>query len=324
LSLFAASLGVSRRFNANAASSPAPVGEIALFRALIKAVKQTPQITAEEFHGNPRQVWHIPVAALGMPEKRCELCDVLFVAFNQGAPTPVRITFLQAKYERHPSNVGSGRYRFSADMVQWSLLSSRPVIKSVRSFQPPPPPHLLAAALLPSVGSFGVFLKGKKAFEMRYHSADVLQTQPTPPRAGVKPGKLMAPTARLGRTVRGFREVVTADCMTCFAAGLLGMCVGTPVVWNGGADPIGRWLDDLLRLLGTPLATTARVALGSVPRPAASTAAVAAARTDSGEPPDGARYWPGEGVPRILLVQTPFGPDDWPNELELGNPDEYR
>ena len=74
------------------------VGEVLLFSALADAfaTAKAPQVHSEVFHGTAHQVrFHIGVA-----DRRCELCDLLIVAFSAQQPLDIRMTLLQAKFER--------------------------------------------------------------------------------------------------------------------------------------------------------------------------------------------------------------------------------
>jgi hypothetical protein len=131
----------------------------------------TPGFYAEEYHGGAHQVRFSGSAPYLRSDPRCELSDLLIVVYSPRSRR-VRLTYLQAKSERLTISSVCG-HRFSANLEQWFLLSTRPSINGVGSFAPPA--DLLSGALLPSVGTFAFFFKDLAGhFEIYYASASFL------------------------------------------------------------------------------------------------------------------------------------------------------
>jgi len=240
-------------------------GEVRLFRALLDSITSAaPDVQVAEYHGGGHQVSHATVRHVGLGVRRCELSDLMVVAFHRNRPVSPRLTFLQAKYERglhRTSRPPSGNY------VQWSLLAGRQPISGCGKFRPPT--GLLSGALLPSVGTFGFFVDGASRgarYDLVYSSADVLAPTHSAP-AIRKYGRLdgpvcLAPPARLlswgfqftigRRAMNGIVETVAASSLDLFLTELFSLRIGTPVMQPGW--PVASWLATELRFLGGPLA----------------------------------------------------------------------
>ncbi len=140
--------------------------ELPLFRALNDSMEHlSNKFKIEEYHGSRHQVYfnsNRPWVKNKLA--RCELADLMIITYKTKPRTDIRLTFLQAKREKkkihclcpqHPQY--STSLNFKANCNQWDLLSKRPLIKGVHSFNPPT--NLLQDAMLSSVGSFCVFHK---------------------------------------------------------------------------------------------------------------------------------------------------------------------
>lgn len=148
-------------------------GEIVLFRCLMDALGSlSPKYAVEEYHGSSKQVYFDPLFPWdGRTRARCELADLLIIWFSDNPEDAVRITFLQAKYER--KNVQYPyKHTYSANLEQWDLLANRPEIDGVGQFSIPQ--QMLSDATLPSIGSFGFFYRANATVELFYSSADCL------------------------------------------------------------------------------------------------------------------------------------------------------
>lgn len=207
-------------------------GEVALFRAFIRAFSALgAEALAREYHGNRYQVTFQQARGAGRSTPRCELCDVLIVHYPMGNPSAARITFNQAKVTSKPFGCHgnaqlSKPYSFQANLEQWDLLANRPLIApATRTFKPPS--DLLSSALLPSVGTFGVFYPVGHGFDFAYFVADGLTALNN---AAGRSGTLQwgNPLYQL-RTVSGHTEITGTCCIQMFGHALQMGYVGTPV-----------------------------------------------------------------------------------------------
>lgn len=207
-------------------------GEVALFRAFINAFNALgTEALAKEYHGTRYQVTFHQARGAGRPTPRCELCDVLIIHYPIGNPSAARITFNQAKVSSKPFGCYvnarlSKPYSFRANLEQWDLLSNRPIISpATRTFQPPS--ELLSSAILPSVGTFGVFYPVGSRFDFAYFVADRLSAVNN---GYGKSGTLqwMNPLCQF-RKVAGHTEVTGTCCLRVFGEALEQGYVGTPI-----------------------------------------------------------------------------------------------
>ena len=175
-------------------SASAKFSEVQQFRALIKSFGALGgPFDVEEYHGPKHQVLFNGQGAWGRSPARCELCDVLVLAYSLSGGFRGRITFLQAKLskDKHTNLCKGWPYvadveEFKANLEQWDLLARRPDILPVPPFKVHP--RLLSQSLLPSVGSFGVFHKNAlSTVDFFYSSADLLSVVGAPT---TKRGKL--------------------------------------------------------------------------------------------------------------------------------------
>ena len=172
--------------------------EVELLRALMRAFASLkPHYYLEEFHGFKRQVYFDTSYSWQRPRARCELCDVLFVVYSTNGGLNARMTLLQAKLSLNSHRAGLAtnagqieRQEFKANLEQWNLLSARRQVIATRIFDPPP--DLLSGALLPSVGTFGVFHQSSSGVaDLFYVSADCLAPSSTPSGPDTRLGKLV-------------------------------------------------------------------------------------------------------------------------------------
>lgn len=196
----------------------------------------------EEFHGFKRQIYFNTSNPWQRPKARCELCDVLFVVYSTNGGLGVRMTLLQAKLSRsmHTTNTpGSAgtieRQEFKANFEQWDLLSSRPTLMPTTVFAPPT--DLLSSALLPTVGSFGVFHQSALGpVDLFYVSADCLAPTSTPAGPDSRIGTLSTKHGVAAhRTVGTWDEVTYCPTAFEFARSLYEISIGTPIVYAPSA-----------------------------------------------------------------------------------------
>lgn len=234
----------ARTFATNSASIGK--GEIVLFRAMqesLKEVANSPWIVVEEYHGAYHQVTFTGSGTYSRANARCELSDLLVIVYDQHT-RDARLSYIQAKSERSvaSSTHGVAGSALAANLEQWDLLASRPLVNGVGSFAPPP--DLLSSAQLDSVGSFAFFLHGADGVDIYYSMASCLHR----PRSCVsRYGKLIAAPdiCRCGpspecQSVYGNEE---------FGAFLFGLMIGTPIILSGKPTTrsICAWLAAQLR-----------------------------------------------------------------------------
>jgi hypothetical protein len=241
-------------------SSSSTFTEVEQFRALMRAFSSMkPTFYLEEFHGFKRQVYFDTTHVWQRKRARCELCDVLLIVYSTTGGFSVRMTLLQAKLSRKAhttaSSVSAGQIEpqdFKGNFEQWNLLSARPALIATTVFDPPP--ALLSGALLPSVGSFGVFHKlPSRQVDLFYVSADCLSPTSTPPRPDTRLGRLATKHGGPAqRTVGSWSEVAYCPTALDFARSLYELSIGTPVVFSsstGGRteyEPHYGWVRSVL------------------------------------------------------------------------------
>ncbi|RON96507.1 hypothetical protein BK672_08050 [Pseudomonas fluorescens] len=231
-------------------------GEIQLFRAFIRAFNSLgPDALAQEYHGSRYQVKFREGRGAGRPIPRCELCDVLIVHYQADNPSAARMTFNQAKVTtnpigcRTPSKV-PGQSNFMANMEQWDLLSNCPSIHpATKTFHPPV--DLLSSAILPSVGTFGVFYPVRDRFDFAYFIASELSPLAVSPnRQGTLQWKHAMNASRI---IAGYEEVTGTCCLQAFGSALEKGLIGTPIqpLLYGTAEsiPMRGWLTKVLTSL---------------------------------------------------------------------------
>jgi hypothetical protein len=155
----------------------------------------------------------------------------------------IRLTYIQAKSEKAILPIVCG-YPFKANLEQWFLLSSRPSIKGIGSFNPPS--DLLSAAVLSSVGSYLFFYQdSNRDFQGYYASASYLAIVGS--RAG-RNGRLLAKSSCGVRVQGSHTECVGACGNFRFADALFRGQIGTPIDSSvQGSGAIRNWLASILR-----------------------------------------------------------------------------
>ncbi len=198
--------------------------EIPLFQAMHSAlVGLSGNFQIEEYHGTSHQVTFTGNGTYARTHARCELSDLLIVTYSS-ISHHARLTYLQAKSERATLHSVCGR-TFSANLEQWFLLSTRPLIVGAGSFNPPS--DLLSNALLPSVGSFAFFYKdGAGDFQTYYAAANHMSPPAT---YSQRYGKLQAVGPCMVVNTAGHAECLAACGNTSFAKSLYRLEIGTPV-----------------------------------------------------------------------------------------------
>lgn len=221
-------------------SSKSRFSEVQQFRALMRSFGSlNKSFKLEEFHGMKHQVVFNGQGTWGRPSARCEISDLLIVSYRTKPVFEARATLLQAKKsnEKHfgicsswPNNVA--QTSFKANLEQWDLLSRRPDVLPYPPFECKP--DILSGAILPSVGSIGVFHKVKGTqYDFFYMSADMAEPLSAPTR---KHAKLKTKTGNLMRTISGYEECVFTCCLPTFAEALYNLKIGTPIEKDNPVD----------------------------------------------------------------------------------------
>jgi hypothetical protein len=221
-------------------SSKSNFSEVQQFRALMRSFGSLRQpFKIEEFHGMKHQIVFNGKGSWGRPSARCELSDLLIISYKKNPDFQARATLLQAKKsnEKH-SSLCSGLPNsipytdFKANLEQWDLLSRRPNVL------PYPPfdchPDILSGAIMPSIGSLGVFHRySGKDYGFFYIAADLSEPLSSPKR---KHAKLKTKTNSRYRTINGYTECTYACCLPTFAEALYKLEIGTPIEQKNCVD----------------------------------------------------------------------------------------
>ncbi|MCX9126914.1 hypothetical protein OKT23_19400 [Providencia rettgeri] len=229
-------------------------GEIALFRAFIRTFDYLgSNALAHEYHGNRYQVTFTAMRGAGRQKPRCELCDVMIIHYPEGNPRAARVTFNQAKVSSNPLQSATAvfaPYKFRANLEQWDLLSNRPLIRATSS-KINLPANLLSGALLPSVGTFGVFYPTGQGFDFAYFVANGL----SPLNNNNNSSGTLQWKTKLGcvRKINNYKEITATCCMYTFGQSLESGLIGTPLqqILNVSTEPaeIRIWLRSMLSSL---------------------------------------------------------------------------
>lgn len=101
----------------------------------------------------------------------CELADMMFIIFDE---EELRLLYLQNKRATNVPRI-DGELAFKADIEQLMLLTFRPEISAQKGKGVPECAFhgsILADALLPSIGSYGVFYQENGQIDMQYYPAN--------------------------------------------------------------------------------------------------------------------------------------------------------
>ena len=226
--------------------------EVPLFRALITAFASLgSNALAKEYHGTRHQVIFDQVRGAGRAKPQCELCDLLLIHYPIGNPAKARLTWNQAKVTKKHllpllTSVGPDKGSFAANLEQWDLLANRPEVTGAYSTFSPPS-GLLSAALLPSVGTFGVFYPNGIGYDFAYLVADILQPVNNHVRSS---GTLYQshPISQI-RVKDAYKEITGTGSLEAFGNALDASLVGTPItqlMGNKDLPNFRSWFSKLL------------------------------------------------------------------------------
>ncbi len=212
-------------------------GEISLFRHLCDALatKGSGYINIEEFHGSKGIVSYKGKPPFTRSRPKCEISDIALITFSRNPALQVRLSFLQAKYERdwkYQREVG-GSFA-EKNIEQWCLLANRPLITGLGNMSKHLPKNILRDALLESVGTFGVFWeKGPDIFDMFYSTANNLAVHIPPPKDTIKEGYIsgkLQPKAFSRESLEGtYAEAIACRTLESFLEALMLLKIGTPI-----------------------------------------------------------------------------------------------
>lgn len=214
-------------------SSKSNFSEVQQFRALIRSFNSLKNnFKVEEFHGMKHQVIFNGKGSWGRAPARCEISDLLIVSYRKHPVFQARATLLQAKKsnDKHSSLCSTSSnltpyIDFKANLEQWDLLSRRPDVLPHKPFDCNP--DILSGAILPSIGSLGVFHKiSSKSYDFFYMPADVAEPLSSPKR---KYAKLKTKNLKSSRNINGYTECTYACCLFTFAKALYDLEIGTPI-----------------------------------------------------------------------------------------------
>ncbi|MBZ6070774.1 hypothetical protein [Aeromonas schubertii] len=199
--------------------------EIPLFRAMKDSLMEASnKFDVEEYHGTKNQVRFTGDGINARTSARCELSDLMIIVFSPKTKE-ARLTYLQAKSERTKVNPSLSS-QFMANYEQWYLLSKRPMIQGVGTFQPPQ--DLLVNSVYPSIGTFAFFYKSASGnFETFYVSADNLS--PTTTNKSKKGKVEVLDKSHYFSQANSYKECISSVNNYYFAYHLYNMTIGSPI-----------------------------------------------------------------------------------------------
>ena len=180
---------------------------------------------------------------IGNPAAGCtktrELSDMLFVVFKTQGRREIRLMYMQNKK-------GDNSTKFTADLLQLHLLKERKEILS----NPLPPcvfdnSEILSKAVLPSVGSYGVFYQANAGkIEMAYYPAARIklcnQTGGVTRKVYYDSQQIPFSTTN---TINGYKESQGEETLEDFANALVHMEIGTPMLKDPAINKLAQFLN---------------------------------------------------------------------------------
>lgn len=155
-------------------------------------------------------------------EQQRELADMLFVVFSSHI-NQIRLMYLQNKKGKKPNS-------FKADLLQLYLLHDRCEITS----SPLPDctfnnRKILHDAILPSVGSYGVFYQENGIVDMSYYPANLVFPRSPKGKSIIRYAKYDSQYFGNKITINNFCESQGEKTLTDFGNSLVSMEIGTPI-----------------------------------------------------------------------------------------------
>lgn len=148
------------------------LSEVNLFRHMAKMFQQRyGAIVVEETHQHYVYFAEGNTLSGNVIWRKKEISDILIIAYSP-VKVMARATFLQAKVARGRDGLHSGRFFFHGDSHQYNLLSERPLfdVPSMRLKDV----DVLHNAVLPSIGTYGVFYENNGRVNFAYQPANLL------------------------------------------------------------------------------------------------------------------------------------------------------
>lgn len=209
------------------------MSEEEMFKCLIEAFRRVHGPNkVYNFHGNTHQVKFNSIRGYELIR---ELCDLAIISYSRKR-NEARITFLQNKKQLDYLK----RRNFKAEMGQVELLSTRPEIEGLNKFKPPN--LLLKEALLPSIGSYGVFYTNLSKVHMYYSVAEYLEQVRRSSRGmnlKVKSRGICNNIKLISSSYGDFEELEACETIEDFGNALLNMRIGNPITFF--SDTIKAW-----------------------------------------------------------------------------------
>lgn len=199
--------------------------EVDFFEPFMDALRSLGHTFAEKIHG--RHIVEFDGNNTGNQDCRCELADIAILCYSNKQKT-LRLTFNQVKLAKHSFSLVEPPFFFLANKKQWQLLSGRykfSPYQNRKTFNS----DILKDALLPSIGSFGVFYKDDLyRYEFKYFIADLLTLDPTSKCCKLhfngEIGRLRIPNNT------GFQEIEDTSNLDCFFCALKNGLIGSPIM----------------------------------------------------------------------------------------------
>lgn len=204
-------------------SGKGQLGEIVLFRHLTESIKMAGGPNRVfEYHGVKSKVEYLSVMyATSGQLLRCELCDLCIISYSK-KNSKIRITYLQNKVHQQ-SSLGTN---FTGNVRQWELLSKRPKVKSLGSVKVSS--DMLKDAVLPSVGSFGIFYKSGSGYSMQYSVANLIEPF-TLNASSANRTLVLKGTNNKIRKISALEELEACNDLKIFGNNLKSLKIGTPL-----------------------------------------------------------------------------------------------
>ena len=209
--------------------------EIELFRLLAKLLStHLPTVFSDETHGNVAQVEFTSTYIAGL-KPTCEISDLLILVYSN-RKKEIRASFLQAKRRSRFYPGPRPHFSFTGDLHQYDLLANRPLVKGVNAFNPNP--RILADAILPSIGSYGIFYKTRSFQHVEFYYASAINIVPRS--AAMRKTPMYIPVSGNDHyfTDGHYHELVSCSRMDKFAHNLIAMTIGSPVELNNSENSI--------------------------------------------------------------------------------------
>lgn len=207
------------------------VGEVAYFNCLVSAFASlSTQFHIKICHGTSHLVeFRGRSAPWSRLNAKCEISDLMIIAFRRRPNPSMRLSFIQVKLERGHGKLqpNASNNILKANLEQWDLLSRRPSIFGVnKRFRPEV--DLLSGAILPSVGSFLFLTPHGSAIPWNalYAPADMLTVRGKP----TSKYSFLAASPFGIRKYSGHCEVGTLHSCSDFGIAMHMHLIGTPIL----------------------------------------------------------------------------------------------